>query len=526
MAVLTKKYKLKNILELRHYMKIAIDDSVETDDDGNFLINIAYLRVSTDRQADLGYGLDLQESAILNYCKCNNFNNLVLFIDDGYTGTNMERPALQGIISIIQDYNAGRSNIRINTMVIPRIDRLGRSLLGTLQFIQDYIVSKKDSKNSTINTNKSDINFISVAENYVRIDKDNPQSKFLLMLFATLAEYDRDLIVKKLKDGRRERVKSGKWLGGGITPYGYRYDKELSKLIVVPEEAENVREIFRLYIEEKMSPQKIADKLGFKGDRIITQILKRKSLTGCIVFNGEEFEGEHEAIIPLSRWEEAQDELEKRSVFRGDSHYLLSGLLYCGECGAKMRYQKWNKDGDCKIICYSTQKSKPNLIKDKNCESEKFWAYEIEDAVVKQIFDIEYFHKTDNRSKKTTSFVDPTESLNKELAQIKKKLNKLYDLIADDSDEEEVLLEKISTLIERKKNIQKALSDCEEKKKIERKLEKAKIMLREVKTSWIEMTPEAKQDVMQELIERIVVYKDGTINVYLKLRSYLQKNDI
>ena len=75
MAVLTKKYKLKNILELRHYMKIAIDDSVETDDDGNFLINIAYLRVSTDRQADLGYGLDLQESAILNYCKCNNFNN-------------------------------------------------------------------------------------------------------------------------------------------------------------------------------------------------------------------------------------------------------------------------------------------------------------------------------------------------------------------------------------------------------------------------------------------------------------------
>ena len=315
-------------------------------------------------------------------------------------------------------------------------------------------------------------------------------------------------------------------MGGGITPYGYRYDKELSKLIVVPEEAENVREIFRLYIEEKMSPQKIADKLGFKGDRIITQILKRKSLTGCIVFNGEEFEGEHEAIIPLSRWEEAQDELEKRSVFRGDSHYLLSGLLYCGECGAKMRYQKWNKDGDCKIICYSTQKSKPNLIMDKNCESEKFWAYEIEDAVVKQIFDIEYFRKTDNQAKKTTSFVDPTESLNKELAQIKKKLNKLYDLIADDSDEEEVLLEKISTLVERKKNIQKALSDCEEKKKIERKLEKAKKMLREVKTSWVEMTPEAKQDVMQELIERIVVYKDGTINVYLKLRSYLQKNSI
>lgn len=527
MAVSTKKYKLATILDLKHYMKIAIDDSVETDEDGNYLINIAYLRVSTDRQADMGYGLDLQEAAVLNHCKCNNYKNLVLFIDDGYTGTNMNRPAIQGIISLIQDFNSGKSNIRINTMIIPRIDRLGRSLLQTLQFIQDYIVESKDSQSSLVNTNKTDINFISVAENYVRIDKDNPQSKFLLMLFATLAEYDRDLIVKKLKDGRRARVKSGKWLGGGLPPYGYKYDKEISKLIVIPEEAEKVREVFRLYIEEKMSPQKIADRLGFKGDRIVTQILKRKSLTGCIIFNGEEFAGEHEAIIPLSRWEEAQDELEKRSVFRGDSHYLLSGLLYCGECGAKMRYQKWTKDGDCKIICYSTQKSKPALVKDENCESEKYWADDIEKAVINHVLDIEHVCNSDKTAKKSVSFVDPVESLTKELAQIKRKLNNLYDLVANDSEEDDdVLLEKISTLVERKKNVQKALNDYEETKKINRKIEKAKKLLNNVKTSWSEMSAEEKQDIMKELIERIIVYKDGTLDVYLKLRSYLQKNNI
>ena len=137
----TKNHKLSNILDLSPYMKIAIDNGVQLDENGNYLINVAYLRVSTDRQADLGYGLDLQEASVTNYCNLNNFSNLVLFIDDGYTGTNMDRPALQGIISYIQDFNHGKSNIRINTMVIPRVDRLARTLLGTLQFIQDYIVT-------------------------------------------------------------------------------------------------------------------------------------------------------------------------------------------------------------------------------------------------------------------------------------------------------------------------------------------------------------------------------------------------
>ena len=240
-----RTYHLKNILDLKHNMKIVIDEAVELDEDDNFLINVGYLRVSTDRQADLGFGLDIQEADIVRWCTANGYKNLVLFIDDGYTGTNMERPALQEIMGAITDFNTGKSHIRVNSLVVARIDRLGRSLLGTLQFIQDYIVAAKDSKNSAVNRNREDINFVSVAENYCRIDKDNPQGKFLLMLFATLAEFDRDQIVEKLKRGRQARVASGKWMGGGKVPFGYRYNKETSSLEVVPEEAEVVREIFR-----------------------------------------------------------------------------------------------------------------------------------------------------------------------------------------------------------------------------------------------------------------------------------------
>lgn len=510
---------LAEIVEIRPYMRIAIDNGVPFDDSGNALINVGYLRVSTDRQADLGYGLDIQEAAVLNYCHSNHFSNLILFIDDGYTGTNFNRPALKGIISLIQDFNAGRTRVRINTMVIPRMDRLGRTLLGTLQFIQDYIVAEKDSKFSTLNHNREDINFISVAENYVRIEKDNPQGKFLLMLFATLAEYDRDLIVEKLKSGRKARVAAGKWLGGGNTPFGYRYDKELGKLIIVPEEAEKVREVFRLYIEEKMAPQKIADRLGFKTDRNVTLILQRKSLTGCIIYNGEEFKGEHEPIISLERWQEAQDELEKRSVHRAESNYLLSGLVYCGECGAKMRYQKWAKDGSCKLICYSRQKSKPSLARTDNCPNELFWAADVEAAVIQELFKLTFLE--DSSKQDASPFVNSSDALMKQISAAKRKLNRLYDF--DDDEDDSVLEEKIQTLRAQIRELEKQLENEEEKKRIARKIEKASIILRNLEGTWPKMSDKERQAVCQELIDRIEIYKDGRISVYLKLRDYIAR---
>lgn len=512
-----KTYYLKNILDLRSNMKIVIDDGVPQDENGNYLVNVGYLRVSTDRQADLGFGLDIQEDDIVRYCTANRFSNLVLFIDDGYTGTNMDRPALKAIMDAIEDFNDGRSHIRVNSLVVARIDRLGRTLLGTLQFIQDYIVSAKDSKNSTINRNREDINFVSVAENYCRIDKDNPQGKFLLMLFATLAEFDRDQIVEKLRRGRTARVASGKWMGGGNTPYGYRYDKESSALLIVPEEAEVVREIFRLYIEEKLAPQKIAERFGFSGDRAITQILRRKSLTGCIVYNGEEYPGNHEAIIPLETWEAAQEELERRSVFRTSSNYLLSGLVYCGECGAKMRYQQWGKSGR-KFICYSQQTSKKNLIKDENCDNERYWTDDVEQAVIQELFRLTYLGNDEN--KKTANSVDPISVLQKELSTERRRLSRLYDF-EDEDETDDVLREKILDVKKRMLHIEAQIREEEEKSSIDKKIRKARGVLRTLQSTWPHMSELERQTVCRELIDRVVIYKDGVIDVHLKLKSYL-----
>lgn len=517
MSKAPRTYHLSSILELKSNMKIVIDDGVETDEAGNYLVNAGYLRVSTDRQADLGFGLEIQEADITRYCRANGYRNLVLFIDDGYTGTNMDRPALQAIISCIEDFNAGRSHIRLNSLVVAKIDRLGRSLLGTLQFIQDYIVCQRDSKSSLVNRNREDINFVSVAENYCRIDKANPQGKFLLMLFATLAEFDRDLIVEKLKRGRTARVASGKWMGGGNTPYGYRYDRDTDTLIVVPEEAEVVREIFRLYTEEKVPPQKIAERFGFSGDRAITQILRRKSLTGCIVYNGEEYPGRHEAIIPLETWERTQEELERRSVHRTASHYLLSGLVTCGECGAKMRYQQWGAKGQ-KFICYSKQRSKKSLVKDENCDSKRFWCKDVEEAVIAELFRLTYLGQGENR--KADSAIEPIAVLQQELTAERKRLSRLYDF-EDEDEPDEVLREKILDCKKRMLHIEAQIREEERKSTIRKKLRKAEEILRTLESAWPHMSPQEKQTTCQELIDRVILYKDGRIDVHLKLRNYL-----
>ena len=530
------KIKLANILELNSHMKILIDEEVELDENGNFLIHTGYARVSTEKQVEEGYGLDVQEAEILKHGKDRNYKNLVLFIDDGYTGTNLNRPGLKTLMSMITDFSHGNSNIRVSSMVIHRIDRLGRTLLNTLQFIQDYILVKDKDNKSPINRNKEAINFYSIKENFCQVDRNNPAATLMLTLFAGFAEYDRAMIVEKMRKGKEARIASGKWMGGGNIPYGYRYDKEQGVLVIEPDEAEKVREIFRLYIEEKMSPQKISDRLGFKGEKIVTQILRRKSLTGCIEVCTDkekkiykEYAGKHEAIIPLERWLEAQDEIKKRSVIRGDSHYLLSGLLVCGECGAKMRYQKWNpKTGECKLVCYSQQKSKSYLVKDENCDNAKYWQSDVENAVLAELFSLSYLGNEE--IVKSEQLFDPIESLSKELLQEKRKLSKLYDLYSSSEDDgiddnDEVLKEKIANSKLRIAALRDALENEEEQIEIKRKIKKAKDIFRTLKDTWNDMTQKEKQDVCRELIDSVVIHKDGVVDVHLRLRNYLVKNE-
>ncbi|MGN1047334.1 MAG: recombinase family protein [Eubacteriales bacterium] len=492
-------------------------DKPEIDEDGNYLVSVAYTRVSTEKQAEEGFGLATQKEHIINYCREKNIKNCILFTDAGKTGTTMERIELNRIKKMITDFNENRTRLRIKAFIVPRIDRLARTIIGTFTFIEDYLIDSAETKQSTINKNKRKIDFISVAEPDVSISGDNYTSKLMFSIFASFAEFDRNQICTKLKEGRIARVKQGRALGGGNQPYAYRYDKNIGGLVVDEEKKERLLNAARLYTEEHISPGKIAQILGFKSERSVAQALKSPANIGLISYRGEEYQGIHEPIFSPELYEAILNESESRRVVRGRSTYLLTGLLFCGECGAKMRYQKWGKR--VKICCYSRQLSRPDLVKDPNCPSETYDCEDVEDAVIGKLFEMNYL--ADENIKKERLTVSVTEATENEMAKERKRLETLYDLYSDSP--ETTLKNKIDAKVSRIKELEKILEDEKKRQTTEAKISRAINILRDLKSAWGHMSDSEKQAVCRELINKVVIYKDAKIEVFFKLGKYLGK---
>lgn len=517
--------KLSEIMPKHPNIVIAIDGDVIPDKEGVYQVNAGYIRVSTDKQAEEGFGLEIQRDKIEKYCQQKTITNLVLFVDDGYTGTALDRPGIQKFLSMLEQYRHGTSNIGFSRFIIHRIDRLARTLFKALEFIYEYLIPAEERKNKNRCEN---IDFISISENIV-FEKDNPQSIFMFQMFASLAELDRNLIVDKLKRGREVRASKGLWNGSGSDncPYGYVYNKDLNQgeLVIDEEKANIVRKVFAEYIENHMSPAAIALKYGFKGERIVVQILERKLYAGFITYNGKEYLGLHLPIISLETWQKAQEEKKSRSVHRGDPQYMLTSLLYCGCCGSKLRYQKGRNRSETKVLCYSRQPSKPHLVKDPNCDLPTFWAKDVEDAIIKQLFS--YKIKFDT-TKKKSNFDNVLDNLKKQLVTLENK----YDYYSRLVMENEIDPKKAESAKKRDRaqldkinkdlfNLEAQIKEEESKQLVTKQVKKAEDILANLEGTWKYMSATQKRNVCRELIERATIYKDNRIELKLKLEQFI-----
>lgn len=432
-----------------------------------------YIRVSTDAQREEGYSIEAQKEMLQAFCVTKNIKQYEFFIDGGFSGSNLERPEMQRLIREVKEK-------KIDCVIVYKLDRLSRSQRDTLYLIEEVL-------------NPNGVDFISMNES---MDTSTPLGRLMLGILSAFAQLERENIKERTRMGMRERVKSGLWPGGGRIPFGYDYDSE--KGILVPnKDAETVRLIYRLYLEG-YPMYKVARMAGLTYERLAVQILKRKSNAGYIEYNGEEYKGKHEAIVSIETYNAAMRMMEERSKKKlTDSDYLLSGLVYCGRCGAKMRYQKWGRRG-CKLCCYSQEKNKPYLVKDADCDNEKIWADEVEDAVIKDLLNLSY-----ELEKPNVDEADIYLALTTKKEQCEKRLKRLYRLYAEAEDEAlRTTIEEVRRELEK---IEKALQSEKSRREEAKGAEKKKKQLKTLKDTWPYMTAKEKQNIIRSLVDKVTV---------------------
>lgn len=441
-----------------------------------------YIRVSTDAQAEEGYSIEAQKEMLEGFCKAKQITNYKFYIDGGFSGSNILRPQLEKLIIDIK-------NKLVKAVVVYKLDRLSRSQKDTLYLIEDVL-------------NPNGTEFISLNEN---LDTSTSIGRAMLGIMSAFAQLERETIKERTRMGMKKRVEAGFWMGGGKIPFGFDYDTNSGKL--TPNcDAETVREIYKLYISG-YSTNHIASTLGIKYDQLVTQILKRHLNYGAISYNGKLYENCHEPIIDKDTFLLAEKEMKRRSKTKSPtSKYLLTGLLYCGVCGAKLRYQKWGKY-TTKLVCYSKQNSKKYLIKNRDCDLPRFDSESIEKLVLEDIFTLKPQSSQTNVS--NNSYLD---SLRDKKRVLEAGLKRLYELFSKNGDD--ILLKTITEKKEALKQIEFKIQVALEKNSELKDSKKTLENIENLKTIWHYIDDKEKQLLIRSVINRVIVHKNKIEVVY------------
>ena len=442
-------------------------------------IKALYVRVSTDVQVD-GYSIEAQIESLENYVKSQGWLDYKVYTDPGFSGKNLDRPAMK---ALIEDCENGK----IDTVLVFKLDRLSRSQKDTLFLIEEVF-------------NANDVGFISIRE---RFDTTSPFGKAMIGVLSVFAQLERETILERTRIGLKKRAEDGFWRGGGKTPFAYNYDKKTGQLVINPER-KVIFDLMKTLRLQGYSYRELEKITGYD-QSWIQGILSAKTNLGKIPYKGNLYEGRHEAVISEEEYKQLQQIERERSRNQHTRHYLLSGKIYCGHCGAKYRYQKWGKRTIC--YCYSRQKSKPKLIKNPNCNNIRLDSFEIENAFLEQLFAMslneKLFRQTFNLSK-----LNLKDELNARVEKTQKKIDNLIKILSENLANEDVKKE-LEKLVKERFETQKQIKKIATKKKDVKHFKK----LPNLSKVWPYLEFQEKRNITEQLLDKIIV--DGkTLQIY------------
>lgn len=241
-----------------------------------------YTRVSTAEQATEGYSVEEQERMCKAAIESKGWEYVGTYSDPGISGRTMERDGLQAMFG-------GISSGEVDAVVIYKLDRLSRKQKDTMAIIEDVFM-------------KNGITLVSLNET---LDTSTPWGRAMIGILSSFNQMESENIQQRTLMGREAKAKEGGY-AGGKPPLGYRSVNKT--LVVVPEEAEVVRMIFRLRKEGKTLAA-IADALNYSGystrnggsfvhSTIQTILSNEDTYRGAYQYgrSGKQF-GAHEAIL-------------------------------------------------------------------------------------------------------------------------------------------------------------------------------------------------------------------------------------
>ena len=146
--------------------------------------------------------------------------------DGGFSGGNMERPALK---RLLDDIEAGR----VDCVAVYKVDRLSRSLLDFARVMETF--------------DTHGVSFVSVTQQF---NTATSMGRLILNVLLSFAQFEREMIAERTRDKMCAARRKGKWIGG-CPPLGYDVDPNGGRLLVNEREADQVRQIFKLYLREQ-----------------------------------------------------------------------------------------------------------------------------------------------------------------------------------------------------------------------------------------------------------------------------------
>ena len=326
----------------------------------------AYCRVSTESEEQAS-SYEAQIEHYTYYIKNNPAWEFAgIFADEGITGTNTKKR--EEFKRMIKACKEGK----IDMIITKSISRFARNTLDCLKYIREL-----KEKNIPVYFEKENINTM------------DSKGEVLLTIMASLAQQESQSLSQNVRLGIQYRYRQGQIQINHIRFLGYTKD-ENKHLVIVPEEAEVVKRIFREYLEgsslveiargleadgiltaagkTKWRPETLRNMLRnekYMGDALLQKtytvdFLTKKRIKNNGIVPQYYVENSHEAIIPREIFMQVQQEMIRRSAMKSgkkgkkrvySSKYALSGNVICGKCGEIYRRVHWNNRG-CRSIVW------------------------------------------------------------------------------------------------------------------------------------------------------------------------------